>query len=464
MRALIVLPLLASLVACSSDPGVDGDVDDDQLVAQGEVTVDQDQDLDGKADRPDLALRILNITPASSVGRSETRRVLTSAAAFRSFLGVAPTGIDFNREWVGYYSAGVRPTGGYVAQITRVRLSDSGITVKMTTRLESPGPSCLVTQATSKPQILVAFPRPRPAATHFSFYTANTTRTCATCATPVASDLGRLDVTVRRRVRAVYFTPSDRPLRACLGERLETWLGLARDFYRDEMRLNGHVTAAGVGKSFSADVDAGGRWRVAYMIGEHDAAWYRAQVDAAGNPDAPGAALAEMFRRLPAAFHNDNVTVYFYDTTTVAEQRVQNSGNAGSGAPWEGTGAGYVLQGTHFMGFGLGFDTVATSAAGQRALFEDRTPSGIQDWDVNGVWRELTRGEYASSMVGASIHELGHAFYLDHVFDLTGGLDLNIMGNGFRRFGGRFTPAGPQPATILGPTSAAALDGAVLFN
>ncbi|MCC6996323.1 MAG: protease complex subunit PrcB family protein [Deltaproteobacteria bacterium] len=458
--------MLASLLACSTDPGDDPAAEPDALTVQGEVE-SETAALDDKADRPDLALRVVNFTPPASVGRSETRRVLTTARAFRAFMGVAPTGIDFSREWVVYYSAGLKPTGGHAASVTRVRSTDSGLTLKVTTRLDSPGPACVVTQATSKPQVLVAFARPRPAPSYVSYSTANTTRSCTSSScgpTPVASDLGRLDLTVRGRVRAVYFTPSDRPLRACLGERLETWLGLARDFYRDEMRAAGFVTAAGAGKTFSADVDAAGRWRVAYMIGEHDAAWYRAQVDAAGNPDAPGAAMAEMFRRLPAAFHNDNVTVYFYDTTTVAEQRVHNSGNAGSGAPWEGAGAGYVLQGTHFMGFGLGFDTVATSAAGQRALFEDRTPSGVQDWDVNGVWRELTRGEYASSMVGASIHELGHAFYLDHVFDLTGGLDLNIMGNGFRRFGGRFTPAGPQPATILGPTSAAALDAALLFN
>ena len=68
------------------------------------------------------------------------------------------------------------------------------------------------------------------------------------------------------------------------------------------------------------------------------------------------------------------------------------------------------------------------------------------------------RGRY-SCQDSNSIHELGHAFGLDHVFDDADGdgVENNLMGNGFRRFGGRFTARLPQPPTMLGPTGAAVL-------
>ena len=204
---------------------------------------------------------------------------------------------------------------------------------------------------------------------------------------------------------------------------------------------------------------ADGRWDVVYLRGEHDLAFYHTH---ANSPDAGGEALAEIFARLPAAFHRDAIIVYFYDTALVSGPGLAHTGQGGSAAPWQGEHAGYALIGAHVLG--VGFDTIRIDSANQACAFDDTTATGLEDYDGLGVWRALDRGEWASTFVGASIHELGHAFYLDHVFDLTGGLDLNIMGNGFRRFGGRFTSAGPQPATILGPTSAAALDAAVLFN
>jgi hypothetical protein len=172
-----------------------------------------------------------------------------------------------------------------------------------------------------------------------------------------------------------------------------------------------------------------------------------------------------MRRRLPAEHARENVVIYIYDLATVEGGQVRNSGNGGSGAPWDGAGAGYVLQGAHFLG--VGFDTVATRPEDQRAMFEQTEPSGLLDFAPDGgAVGPRTRGEYASVIVGAAIHELGHAFYLDHIFtDYDGdGVETNLMGNGFRRFGGRFTPRGPQPPTGLGPDHARELDRAPLFN
>lgn len=126
-----------------------------------------------------------DFSPSGSVGSTETRVVLTSAAAFRAYFGQSPTGIDFGREWVAFYSAGVQRTGGYRASFTHIRPAGVGYTLKLTTRLESPGAGCLVTQSLTRPNILVAFAVPRPRSAYARFLRDDTTRNCdpsPTCA------------------------------------------------------------------------------------------------------------------------------------------------------------------------------------------------------------------------------------------------------------------------------------------
>jgi hypothetical protein len=124
-----------------------------------------------------------------------------------------------------------------------------------------------------------------------------------------------------------------------------------------------------------------------------------------------------------------------------------------------------VLQGTHLLG--VGFHTVALSPAEQAEIFMQTKPSGIRDIRWDGQTQLLTRGEFASTYFGVPIHVLGYAFHLDRVFTDTDGdgVENNVMGNGFRRFGGRFGMPGPdEHPTILSPESAAALDTAIMFN
>jgi len=225
------------------------------------------------------------------------------------------------------------------------------------------------------------------------------------------------------------------------------------------MAAEGYPGPSGNGKTFLYETGSDGRWDVVYMVGNHDASWY--QVDG-GYPG--GEAFGEMLARLPASFHNNNVTVYMYDLDVVEGDHLLYTGQGGSGAPWEGDGAGYVLQGDHILG--VGFDTVATCIRDQRPMFEQTDSSGLRDYNGDGVLGILTRGQYASTDIGASIHELGHAFYLGHLFtDYDGdGIETNLMGNGFRRFSGRYSVLGYLPATALGRDQAAELDSALLFN
>ena len=278
------------------------------------------------------------------------------------------------------------------------------------------------------------------------------------CVAPEPTDIGTLDLGVTHRVRGVFFVPSDRAFPVCVRERLDTWLKLTRQFFADEMSSAGYLDS-GLGKSFRYESGAEGRWEVVYMIGYHEAAWYQS---ATGFPGA--AAFDEMYGRLPTEFHRDNVVVYIYDLAVIEDDHLLYTGQGGSGAPWEGDGAGYVLQGAHFLG--VGFDTLATCVAAQAPLFEQTESSGLTDYDGDGLLHVLTRGQYASTDIGAAMHELGHAFYLEHDFvDHDGdGYETNLMGNGFRRLSGRYTPAGYLPPTVLGSLGAAALDGALMFN
>jgi hypothetical protein len=166
---------LAALGAC-------GTLDD--LEEGADPIVYEDTEADSKADRPDIPFRVLRDFPVpSEVGQTETRRLFKSAYSFeRTFGRRAP--VDFATHWVVYYSAGIKPTGGYRAAISRIRLSGPGATLKITTHLESPGAGCAVTEALTKPQVLAAFAKPRPTPRYTRYYRADVVRDCgSTCAT-----------------------------------------------------------------------------------------------------------------------------------------------------------------------------------------------------------------------------------------------------------------------------------------
>lgn len=266
------------------------------------------------------------------------------------------------------------------------------------------------------------------------------------CLETVPTDLGSLDLSLKWHVRGIFIVPSDREFRDCLQERLTTWARMAQRFYREEMAFEGYRDASGQGKTFRFETDEEGRWKVVLMRGQHEAAWYQERYTWIG-----GAVLDEMYLGLPYLFKLDNVVMYMYDTVEVGVRSFQYSGQVGGGFLCCG---GYVHQGSHFLG--LGFNTLAVRVEDQRAIFEDTTPSGLGD----------TRAQCASTCVGGAIHELGHAFGLGHfLVDYDGdGIENNIMGNGFRRFAGRYTQLDYVPYTQLGWECAELLDGAVMFN
>jgi hypothetical protein len=136
-----------------------GESDAGELLAEPSVATVPGVDL-GKADGYRL-YRLTSVRIPAALGATETRKVFTTAASFKRAFGVdAP--VDFSRRWVVFYSAGFKPTGGYSVSIPLVRLSATGRTLEVTTRLDSPGDGCPAETVRNKPAIVASFPRPSP--------------------------------------------------------------------------------------------------------------------------------------------------------------------------------------------------------------------------------------------------------------------------------------------------------------
>lgn len=167
---VVALAATALVAGCGGDAA-----DGDELIEEGEVLEAQ---ADDKSDRAPLAFELF-ADEIGDRGTRETRRVFTTAASYRSYFGhAAPASVNFGREWVVFYSAGTKSTGGYKANISKIATSASGRTLKVTTALESPGADCRVTFALTKPFVLAKFRKPTPRPAYVSYYRDDTVKEC----------------------------------------------------------------------------------------------------------------------------------------------------------------------------------------------------------------------------------------------------------------------------------------------
>jgi len=87
---------------------------------------------------------------------NESRTLIKTSRGYNDFFGHAPpAGVDFSKQWVIFYSAGTRPTGGFDANI--VSLFVNGSDLVAVTELVSPGSECAVTDALTSPHVLIKF-------------------------------------------------------------------------------------------------------------------------------------------------------------------------------------------------------------------------------------------------------------------------------------------------------------------
>jgi len=144
------------------------------LLACGTGTTPSDSDLPvegnsaglGKADAVELALTPvsadIDIDRLSDGGKA----IITSADSWEDYFGTpAPADVDFDHEWVAFFGAGMRNTGGYSAEILSLTLLEQQGGLILETLHQSPGADCLVTQAFTWPHTVVKFDTPDPAPT-----------------------------------------------------------------------------------------------------------------------------------------------------------------------------------------------------------------------------------------------------------------------------------------------------------
>ncbi len=172
MRKHILSSLLLSTALIAGCGGTEDDLINESV---GEVA----QADDGKEDGPSIPFTVFS-DDTTGTGTTVTREIFANATAYAKYFGhSAPASVNFSTHYVVYYSAGVKNTGGYKASIEKVTTSNSGLTLKVTTALESPGAGCFVTQSLTRPNVLVKFRKPSPRPYYLSFYKHDTVRDCS---------------------------------------------------------------------------------------------------------------------------------------------------------------------------------------------------------------------------------------------------------------------------------------------
>lgn len=119
-----------------------------------------------------------------AAGQAETRHLFTSELAYRSYFGhAAPADVNFATDWVFFYSAGERKSGGYTAELRSV--TRAGTELSFVTSLTSPGSSCITTAAITKPFVLARFPK-QAGLRSVQYYRADRVQECSTSACAAA--------------------------------------------------------------------------------------------------------------------------------------------------------------------------------------------------------------------------------------------------------------------------------------
>jgi hypothetical protein len=126
----------------------------------------------------------------SAVSAKETRALIRTPQGYLSFFGhAAPAGVDFSTDWVIFYSAGTRPTGGFDASITS--LTREGSELVAVTSLVSPGANCIEPQIVTTPSVLIKLAAQTSASIQFykndSVHDCGTNNPCAAVTCPVGS-------------------------------------------------------------------------------------------------------------------------------------------------------------------------------------------------------------------------------------------------------------------------------------
>jgi hypothetical protein len=238
---LFLTALSLSLAACTED---------ELLVDDGTDVASADEALH-RAEPVALAFTSFEDDEIEPAAKPESL-VFTTASAYRRHFGHRAPDVDFPREWVAYYSAGLQTSDGHVAAIRGLTVQSGHLSVA--TSLESPGAACESHALPEVPHVLVKFKAPSPRPTMATFSKTDSLRDCTTTTLP-PGPVGA-DCATRRGGAFVTIEVAD-----TASERVSTWVSAADASFIDEAK---RLVAAGERRvpTFKVEdgTDCDGRW------------------------------------------------------------------------------------------------------------------------------------------------------------------------------------------------------------
>jgi hypothetical protein len=145
---VLLASALLSLASCTPEGTASGLSAEEEALGLGGL---------GRRDWRVTELNVSSVMDAEGIGEAGSERTgiaILNDAEYEALFGhSAPDDVDFDSEIVLFFSAGVQPTGGYVASIAKVL--QLGNTLKVVTQLSVPGESCATTDALTTPYALV---------------------------------------------------------------------------------------------------------------------------------------------------------------------------------------------------------------------------------------------------------------------------------------------------------------------
>jgi len=196
IQTLFLTAASLSLSACS-----------DELTVEDDSTAASVEALDVATDQVGLAFAPVEDDQIDVPTSRPVRKVFKSSAAFASYFGHTTSKVNWSKEWVVYYSAGMQSTDGHRASLLSIDYSKRNHRLEIVTAFESPGAGCDVHSLPELPYVLVKFPK-QVDAQSVRYYREDSLRDCTTTTPPspikadCASRKGGAMVTIENADRA----------------------------------------------------------------------------------------------------------------------------------------------------------------------------------------------------------------------------------------------------------------------
>jgi hypothetical protein len=224
-KTLFLTAVSVSLSACT---------DDETLVDNGDTEVASADLALHKSEPVAIAFTSFDDDEIDPAVKPESI-VFTTQTAYRKHFGHRAPDVDFPREWVAYYSAGLQTSDGHVAAIRGLRVS--GNRLEVTTSLESPGAACEIHALPEVPHVLVKFKAPSPRPHMATFDRADSLHDCTAPTTPPGGGTVAADCATRQGGAMVTIEVAD-----TASERYTTWVSASDGEFIDEAK---RLVAAG---------------------------------------------------------------------------------------------------------------------------------------------------------------------------------------------------------------------------